>query len=180
MLTNPHGAIANSELELATLVLHESTILEAVPKACMAVPRSGSDNKPTVPWSTRKALMIDLVVADLLRIRALHSIFFLTSSIFTTRAKKNACQMMLPACFIYLTPHFSPICLSYTPSCTVCGKSPSCHRNCFPAWYQRCIGSRESQNNLGYEIAEAIPAVGRILCHPFGQSYSPRSIHPPH
>ena len=70
--TNPHGAITNSDLELTTLVLQEATLHKAPPKDRMAALRSGSDNTPTVSWSTRKALMINLVVADLLRIRALH------------------------------------------------------------------------------------------------------------
>ena len=74
--TNPHGAITNSNLKLAALVLQEATLLEAIPKACMAAPRSGSDNTPTVFWSTRKASVINPVVADLLRTCTLHSIFF--------------------------------------------------------------------------------------------------------
>ena len=45
--TNPHGAITNSDLYLAALVIQEATLLEEVPKACMAAPRSGSDNTPT-------------------------------------------------------------------------------------------------------------------------------------
>ena len=40
--------ITNSDLKLAALVLHETTLLEAVPKTRMAAPRSGSDNTPTV------------------------------------------------------------------------------------------------------------------------------------
>ena len=72
-LTNLHRTIINSDLKLAALVLLEATLLEEVPKACMAVPRSDSDNTPIVSWSTHKALMINLVVADLLRIFALHS-----------------------------------------------------------------------------------------------------------
>ena len=45
---NPQGTITNSDLELTALVLQEVTLLETVPKACMAALRSGSDNTPTV------------------------------------------------------------------------------------------------------------------------------------
>ena len=74
--TNPHGIITNSYLDLATLVLQEATLLKVVPKAHMAAPRSGSLNTPTVSWSMHKALVANLVVADLLCIYALHSIIF--------------------------------------------------------------------------------------------------------
>ena len=70
--TNSHGAMDNSELELATLVLQEATLLDAVPKARMAAPHSDSDNMPTVFQSTHKASMMNPVVADLLCIHALH------------------------------------------------------------------------------------------------------------
>ena len=65
LLTNLNGTVTNSDPELSALVLEEATLLEEVPKACMAVPRSDSDNTPIVSWSTHKALMINLVVADL-------------------------------------------------------------------------------------------------------------------
>ena len=39
----------------------------------MAAPRLGSDNTPTISWSMREESMINPVVADLLRICALHS-----------------------------------------------------------------------------------------------------------
>ena len=81
-LTNSNGAITNSDLELTTLVLQEATLHKAPPKDLMAALRSGSDNTPTVSWSTRKVLMINLVVADLLRIRALHPRIFLNSFFF--------------------------------------------------------------------------------------------------
>ena len=49
----------------------------------MAAPRSGSYNTPTVSWSTSESLMINPVVADLLRIPALYSRnFFLNPSVF--------------------------------------------------------------------------------------------------
>ena len=67
-MTNPKGTITNSDLELAALVLQEANLLGAVPKASMAAPRSGSDNTPTVSWSTHEASMINPVVVDLLRI----------------------------------------------------------------------------------------------------------------
>ena len=65
--------ITNSDLELAALVLHEATLLTAVPESRMAVPHSGSDNTPTVSWSTKEASTINPVMADFLRLRALHS-----------------------------------------------------------------------------------------------------------
>ena len=125
-LTNPQITITNYDLELAALFLQEATLLEVAPKACMMTPWSGSDNTPTVSWSMREASMINSMVVDLLRFRALHSRkFFLNPSVFTIQAKKNAWPTMLPIYLIYLTPNFSPICLLSIPSCTVCGRSPS-------------------------------------------------------
>ena len=61
----------------------------------MAAPRSGLDNTPTVSWSTREAPAINPVVADLLRICALHSCqFFSTLRSSTTQAWKIAWRMM--------------------------------------------------------------------------------------
>ena len=71
--TNPHRAITNSDLEFSELVLQETTLLYALLKARKAALRSGSENTSTVSWSTRESLTINLVVADLLRIHALHS-----------------------------------------------------------------------------------------------------------
>ena len=88
---NPEGDLINSNLELDALVLHEATLLEACPEATMAAPRSVLDNTPTVLWSTREALTIKPVVADLLCIHALHSRkFFSTLCYFTTQAWKIA------------------------------------------------------------------------------------------
>ena len=83
LLTNPHGTITNSYLDLVALVIQEFTLLKAFPKARMAALRSGSGKTPTISWSKRKALMIKPVVADLLRICALHfRILFLNPSVF--------------------------------------------------------------------------------------------------
>ena len=131
---NPQCKITNFDLELAALVLQEATLLEAVPKASMAAPRSGSDNTPTVSWSTHEASMINSVVADLLRIHALHSRkFFLNPSVFYHSPQKTAWPTMLPVYFIYLILTFLHICLLSTPSCMVRGRSPFLRRNCFPA-----------------------------------------------
>ena len=65
-LFNPKDTITNSYLELATLIPQEATLLEAVPKAHMAAPRSGYGNTPTVSSSTREVSIINPVVADLL------------------------------------------------------------------------------------------------------------------
>ena len=67
--TNPGGALTKSDLDLAALIIHEAILLEVCPDANMAVPRSGSDNTPTISWSTREASTINPVVADLLCIR---------------------------------------------------------------------------------------------------------------
>ena len=88
--------------------------------------------------------------------------------------------MMIPACFIYLKPNFSPTCLLCTPSRTVCGKSPSCHPNWFPTWYQRCTGSRVSRNYSRCDTEKAALELGQLLCQHVGQPYSPRSIHHSH
>ena len=88
--TNPQDTIANSDLKLAALVLQEAILLEAVPKASMTAPCSCSDNTPTFFWSTHEASMINSVVADLLRIRALHSRkFFFNPSVFYHTNQEN-------------------------------------------------------------------------------------------
>ena len=57
--------------------------MTALPDVSVSVSCSGSDNIPTVPWSTKEALTINPVVADFLRIRMLHSRqFFVNLSIF--------------------------------------------------------------------------------------------------
>ena len=70
--TNREGMVTNSDPELAAIVLYEATLLAAVPDARLAASRSGSDNTPIVSWSTKEALTINPVVADLLCLRALH------------------------------------------------------------------------------------------------------------
>ena len=70
---NHKGTITNSNLELSGHVLHEVTLLVAVPEACMDAPCSGSYNNTTFYWSMQKASTINLVVTDLLYIHALHS-----------------------------------------------------------------------------------------------------------
>ena len=88
--TKPNGTIANSYLELTALVLHEATLLKSVTKYRMAAPRSGFYNTPTSSLSMREASMINLVVADLLRIRALYSRkFFLDPSVFYHLVQEN-------------------------------------------------------------------------------------------
>ena len=54
--------ITNSNLELAALILHEATLLAAVPTARMTPPRSRTDNIPTVLWSTHEASTINRVI----------------------------------------------------------------------------------------------------------------------
>ena len=47
------GAIIHYHLDLSTIVIRESIILVAFPEASIAAHCSGSDNNPTVSWSTR-------------------------------------------------------------------------------------------------------------------------------
>ena len=56
--TNREGTITNSDLELDALVLHEATLLAAVLEIRLAAPHSGSDNTPTVSWSTKEASVV--------------------------------------------------------------------------------------------------------------------------
>ena len=80
---NPEWTLTNSDLEIAALVLHKSTLLKICPETTIAAPRLGSENTPTVSWSTREALTTNPVFADLLCIRALHSRqFFLNPLVF--------------------------------------------------------------------------------------------------
>ena len=130
---NPKGTIKNSDLKLAALVLHEATLLLAVPTARMAAPRFSLDNTPTVSWSTREASAIKPVVTDSLFICALHSRqFFLNLLDFISQVKKMAWSMMPLASSIYLKPHFSPTCLSHTHSRSVHGTPPPVAGTAFP------------------------------------------------
>ena len=76
LLKNLKGKIKNSDLDLAALVLHKATPLVTLTEARMAAPRSGSDNNPTVSWSTREASVINPVAVDLLNIHAIQSRYF--------------------------------------------------------------------------------------------------------
>ena len=58
--TNTVGALANSNLNITAFVLHEATLLEVCPDANMDEPNSGSNNTPTVFWSTRDNTYITL------------------------------------------------------------------------------------------------------------------------
>ena len=68
---NLQGRITNSDLELAALVLQESTLPFICPSPAWRAPFTGSDNTPTVAWSFQESLTINLVVAYLFRIWAL-------------------------------------------------------------------------------------------------------------
>ena len=52
LVTNPGGVLTNSNLNIYALFFHEATLLMAVLKAIMAAPCSGSNNNPTVSYST--------------------------------------------------------------------------------------------------------------------------------
>ena len=52
---NPEGTLTNSDLELATLVLNEATLMDTCPEATIDAPRLGLDKTLAVSWSTREA-----------------------------------------------------------------------------------------------------------------------------
>ena len=70
---NPDRTLTNSNLELSSLVLYKINLLDVCPEAKMAAPCSRLDNTPTVSWSTWETSTTNPVVADLRRIRAIHS-----------------------------------------------------------------------------------------------------------
>ena len=75
----------------------------AVLSECIASPRSGLDNTPTVLCSMREASMINPVVADFLRIRALHSRqFFFNPSVLYHPGQEN-CMADDPSCLLDLS-----------------------------------------------------------------------------
>ena len=78
--TKLDGNFTNSVLEVDVLILHEATLSASVPSVRISAPCSGSYNIPTISCSMREASTINLVVADLLHISALHyHPFFLNS-----------------------------------------------------------------------------------------------------
>ena len=88
--TNREGTVKKFDLELAALILYKATLLTAVPEVRMATPCSGLDNTPTFNWIKRGVTTINLVVVELIRIRALHSIQFnLNPSVFNHLGQEN-------------------------------------------------------------------------------------------
>ena len=88
--TNLEGNITNSDLELATFILHKTTLLASVPTARMAALHYGPDNTPTVSWSTSEDLHINTVVAELILTHVIHSRHFsLNTSVFNHLGKEN-------------------------------------------------------------------------------------------
>ena len=86
--------LSNSDFELANLVFNKATLLYVCPEVNMSKPRSVFDNTPTVSCCTREASTINLMVADLLCNRALHSrFFFWTIHSSTTQAIRTAWGM---------------------------------------------------------------------------------------
>ena len=80
---NPKGRITNSSLELAALVLQETTFPFICTSPAWRAPFTGSDNTPTVAWSFSESSTINPVVADFLRIRSLvKRQFCITPSVF--------------------------------------------------------------------------------------------------
>ena len=84
----------------------------------MAAPRSGSDNTLTISWSTHEASMINPVVADLLRIRALHSRkFLLNPSVFNHPSQENCMADNTSSLFyLYDTDFLTHMCVVHPQS----------------------------------------------------------------
>ena len=112
---NTEGILTNYDLELAALVLPEATLLEICPEATMAAPCSGLDNTPTMSWSTREASTIKPVVSFLLRIRALHSLFFLIIPLVFYHPGLENCMVDDTSCLfdIYDTPFIAHMSATY-------------------------------------------------------------------
>ena len=70
-LDNPKGWITNSDLELAALVLHKDTFPDICGSSNWRAPLTGSNNTPTVSWTSKEASTINPVVANLIRIRSI-------------------------------------------------------------------------------------------------------------
>ena len=68
---NPHGRITNADIELSVLVLQEEKFPFVSAKPEWQAPFTGRDNMPTVAWTFREASKVNLMVADLLRLRSL-------------------------------------------------------------------------------------------------------------
>ena len=147
----------------------------------MAPPRSGSDNTPTVSWSTREASIINPVVVDLLRIFALHSIqFYLNSSVFYHPGQEN-CNADNASCLFYISETSLLIHMSATypqlqslwqisllpPDLLSCISSTLCRNPCERAPL-KIRNSRSSTRN------------GPTFFHPVDQTCYPRSIKPSH
>ena len=68
---NTQGRITNSDLDLAALFLQEATFTFVSTNLTWRDLFTGSDNMPTVDWTFWEAYTVNLVVADLLRLRYL-------------------------------------------------------------------------------------------------------------
>ena len=125
---------------------------------------------PNVLWSTREASTINLVVADLLCIRALHSRQFSWSFRFLTTQVKNIVWLMMSlASSIYLIPTLLPTCMLRTHSQSICGRYLSVSSLCCT---EICVSGHYS----GCATAESVPEVDWLLFHHVGRSWSPRSL----
>ena len=100
-LKNLEGTITKSDLKLSALILHKATLLAEVPAVRTDVPRSRSDNMPTSLWIMCEASKINPLVADLHRIRRIHSRqFFLNPSFFIIQGNNIACRTMPLAVYL--------------------------------------------------------------------------------
>ena len=80
--------ITISDLDLAAIAIRETTLLVAVPEARMVAPLSGS-GKTQLYRGSREVSTINLVVADLLRIRSSLQKKFLSVSVFYHTGQEN-------------------------------------------------------------------------------------------
>ena len=60
--------VANSELELPNLILHEDTFPEMCKSTKCRIHITGSDNNQTIAWTFKEATSVNLMMTDLLRI----------------------------------------------------------------------------------------------------------------
>ena len=130
---NPGGTLTNSNLKLGALILHDATLLNVCPEVNMDAPRSGLDNTPTVSCSTWEASAMNLVVADLLCMQALHSQIVLSIPLSSTTQARRIAWRMTYLNFYYLKPRFLHTCLPPTSSRNFRCNSAPCFRNCFYA-----------------------------------------------
>ena len=165
--TNISRKITNSDLKLASLVLHNTMLLSAISKAVVPVPWSRSDNTLDSSCSTHESSNINIVVDYLLCICTIHSIkFFFNPLSSNTPYRKLPWQMtpLTSSCWMALT--FYPTCLLPTHNRKLCSVSTPRHHRSFCAWSPHCSGIRERGNYKICVTENYVQVVGRLLLHP--------------